>query len=231
MFKGIDASTILVQMAVFAMAVFRLMPSMNRLQVALNILMFYVPSINVVYRDLQNTKLLKYTEIEENKNINFDKNIKVNNVSFKYQNTKNYIFKNISFEIKKGSSIGFVGPTGVGKTTIIDIILGLLNPTEGNITVDEVDIHKNKKSWFSKIGYVPQFIYLTDDILQDEGAVKQVARIICQPNGGPALHSGSIADVILRKFFEGEQITLDTVIELPNRNNHTVGEYVSEVDL
>ena len=167
LFKGIDASTILVQMAVFAMAVFRLMPSMNRLQVALNILMFYVPSINVVYRDLQNTKLLKYTEIEENKNINFDKNIKVNNVSFKYQNTKNYIFKNISFEIKKGSSIGFVGPTGVGKTTIIDIILGLLNPTEGNITVDEVDIHKNKKSWFSKIGYVPQFIYLTDDTIKN----------------------------------------------------------------
>ena len=167
LFRGIDASTILVQMAVFAMAVFRLMPSMNRLQVALNVLMYYVPSINVVYRDLQNTKLIKYGEIEENKNINFDKNIKINNISFKYQNTKNYIFENISFEIKKGSSIGFVGPTGVGKTTIIDIILGLLNPTEGNITVDEIDIHKNKKSWLSKIGYVPQFIYLTDDTIRN----------------------------------------------------------------
>ena len=167
LFRGIDASTILVQMAVFAMAVFRLMPSMNRLQVALNVLMYYVPSINVVYRDLQNTKLIKYGEIEENKNINFDKNIKINNISFKYQNTKNYIFENISFEIKKGSSIGFVGPTGVGKTTIIDIILGLLNPIKGNITVDGVDIHKNKKSWFSKIGYVPQFIYLTDDTIRN----------------------------------------------------------------
>ena len=167
LFRGIDASTILVQMSVFAMAVFRLMPSMNRLQVALNMLMYYVPSINVVYRDLQNIKLIKYGEIEENKNINFDKNIKINNISFKYQNTKNYIFENISFEIKKGSSIGFIGPTGVGKTTIIDIILGLLNPTEGNITVDEIDIHKNKKSWLSKIGYVPQFIYLTDDTIRN----------------------------------------------------------------
>lgn len=167
LYRGIDAAAILVQMAVFAMATFRLMPSMNRLQVALTSLIYYVPAINIVYRDLQNTKVSKYVEVEENKNINFDKDIKINNISFKYPNTERYIFKNISFEIKKGSSVGFVGPTGAGKTTIVDIILGLLNPTQGNITITGVDIHKNKKSWFSKIGYVPQFIYLTDDTIKN----------------------------------------------------------------
>jgi len=167
LFRGIDASAILVQMAVFAMASFRLMPSMNRLQNALSALVYFAPSINVVYRDLQNTRLSSCIELEENKNFDMDKNIKINNISFKYPNTENYIFKNVSFEIKKGSSIGLVGPTGAGKTTIVDVILGLLNPTEGNITVNGIDIHKNKKAWFSKIGYVPQFIYLTDDTIKN----------------------------------------------------------------
>ncbi len=167
LYKGIDASTIIVQMAVFAMAAFRLMPSMNRMQVALNALMYYMPSINVVYRDLKNTRVVGYLKQDENKKINIEKNISVNNIAYRYPNTEKDIFKNISFIINKGKSIGFVGPTGAGKTTIVDVILGLLDPTEGSITVDDINIHKNKKNWFSKIGYVPQFIYLTDDTIKN----------------------------------------------------------------
>lgn len=167
LFKGIDATSIVVQMAVFAMAAFRLMPSMNRMQGAINTLMYYKPAINVVYRDLKNTKKTGYLEYDENKSIDFKNEISVNNISYKYPNTEKYIFNNVSFKIKKGTSIGFIGPTGSGKTTIVDIILALLNPTEGSITVDKVDIHKNKKNWFPKIGYVPQFIYLTDDTIRN----------------------------------------------------------------
>ena len=167
LFKGIDATSIVVQMAVFAMAAFRLMPSMNRIQGALNTLIYYRPSIDVVYRDLKNTKKKNYFECDENKSIDLKNKIFVNNISYKYPNTEKYIFNNVSLTIEKGTSIGFVGPTGSGKTTIVDIILGLLNPTEGSITVDNVDIHKNKKNWFSKIGYVPQFIYLTDDTIRN----------------------------------------------------------------
>ena len=167
LYRGIDASTIIVQLAVFAMAAFRLMPSMNRMQIALNAIMCFMPSLNVVYRDLKNTKITGYFEVDENKNINIEKGININNLAYKYPNTEKNIFKNVSFSIKKGKSIGFVGPTGAGKTTIIDVILGLFNPTEGSITVDGIDIHKNKKSWFSKIGYVPQFIYLTDDTIKN----------------------------------------------------------------
>jgi ABC-type multidrug transport system fused ATPase/permease subunit len=167
LYRGIDASTIIVQMAVFAMAAFRLMPSMNRLQVALSTLMYLFPSINVVYRDLKNTRVAGYIEPEDNIPLKDDKDIYVNNISYKYPNTEKYIFKNVSFKIKRGTSIGFVGPTGAGKTTIVDVILGLLNPTEGSITIDGIDVHKNKKSWFSKIAYVPQFIYLTDDSIKN----------------------------------------------------------------
>ena len=167
LYKGIDASTIIIQMAVFAMAAFRLMPSMNRMQVALNALMYFLPSINVVYRDLKNTRVMGYLKQDENKELNIDKGISINNLSYRYPNTQKDIFKNVSFVINKGKSIGFVGPTGAGKTTIVDVILGLLDPTDGSITVDGINIHKNKKNWFSKIGYVPQFIYLTDDTIKN----------------------------------------------------------------
>ena len=167
LYKGIDASTIIIQMAVFAMAAFRLMPSMNRMQMALNSLMYYLPSINVVYRDLKNTRVPGCLEQDGNEKLNMEKGICVNNISYKYPNTEKNIFKNVSFVIKKGKSIGFVGPTGAGKTTIVDVILGLLEPTEGTITIDNKNIHKNKTSWFSKIGYVPQFIYLTDDTIKN----------------------------------------------------------------
>jgi len=167
LYGGIDASTIIIQMAVFAMAAFRLMPSMNRMQVALNAIMYFMPSINVVYRDLKNTRVTGYLKEDENKDLNMEKDIYINGISYKYPNTEKYIFKDISFVIKKGKSIGFEGPTGAGKTTIVDVILGLLEPTEGSILIDNKNIHRNKKSWFSKIGYVPQFIYLTDDTIKN----------------------------------------------------------------
>lgn len=167
LYRGIDASTIIIQMAVFAMAAFRLMPSMNRMQVAVNALMYFMPSINVVYRDLKNTRVVGYLKQDENKKINIEKGICINNISYKYPNTEKYIFKDISFNIQKGRSVGFEGPTGAGKTTIVDVILGLLNPTDGSITVDNVNVHKNRSNWFSKIGYVPQFIYLTDDTIKN----------------------------------------------------------------
>ena len=165
--EDIKASTIISQMAVFAMAAFRLMPSMNRMQIALNSMMFFMPSLNTIYDDLKTNSNKNYNEYDENKKIDLQKDIVANNISFKYPNTKNYIFKDVSFRIPNGTSVGFIGPTGSGKTTMVDVILGLLNPTDGTITVDNVNIHKNKKSWFSNIGYVPQMIYLTDDTIKN----------------------------------------------------------------
>lgn len=166
--KEITASTLVSQMAVFAMAAFRLMPSMNRMQNSLNGIIFFMPALNSVYDDLKNNENVKYNEYDENKQINFNKkDICVNNISFKYPKTDKYVFKDLSFKIKNGTSTGIIGPTGSGKTTIVDVILGLLNPTEGTITVDNIDIHKNKKSWFANIGYVPQMIYLTNDTIKN----------------------------------------------------------------
>ena len=167
LYRDMHATEIVAQMSVFAMAAVRLMPSLNRMQSSLNTMMFFMPSVNSVYNDLKNTRGRDFTEYDEGKNINIKKEISVNNISFKYPKTEKYIFKDVSFKIENGTFTGFIGPTGAGKTTIVDVILGLLNPTEGTITVEGIDIHKNKKSWFSRIGYVPQMIYLTNDTIRN----------------------------------------------------------------
>jgi ATP-binding cassette, subfamily B, bacterial PglK len=98
-----------------------------------------------------------------NKSLIFDKEININNLSFKYPNS-NMILENISFTIKKGEKIGFIGGTGSGKSTLIDIIMGLLNPSSGEIIVDGEKLKdENLLSWYKKISHVPQNIYILDN--------------------------------------------------------------------
>ena len=79
---------------------------------------------------------------------------------------KKFILKNVNLEIKNNSIIGLVGESGSGKTTFLDLIIGILNPTNGEILVDDQNINDNQKIWQNNIGYIPQFIYLTDDSIK-----------------------------------------------------------------
>lgn len=206
--RGMNAFTIITQIAVFAMASFRLMPSMNRMQVALSAMIYYKPSLDVIYKDLNKTINLEVFE-EENKKIDLEKGISINNISYKYPNSDRIILKNISLNIKYGQSVAFIGQTGAGKTTIVDLILGLLLPVSGNITVGEVDIHKNRKDWSTKIGYVPQFIYLVDDSIRNN--------IIFYNN------SDNVNDEQLWKSIEQAQLK-EFIESLPDKLDTVVGE-------
>jgi ATP-binding cassette subfamily B protein len=98
--------------------------------------------------------------------INFEKSIDFINVSFTYNENNSFTLNNISFNIKKGDRIGFVGTTGSGKSTILDIIMGLLVPTEGKIEIDGCPITaKNYRNWQSHIAHVPQSIFLSDSTI------------------------------------------------------------------
>lgn len=95
--------------------------------------------------------------------ISFSERISLRSVSFRYENRISYVLKDVSLEIKKGSRIGFVGDTGSGKSTLVDIIMGLLQPTEGAFLVDGFDVNKgDPRSWQTHIAHVPQSIYLAD---------------------------------------------------------------------
>ena len=98
--------------------------------------------------------------------IPFKDRIELNNIIFTYPETETAIIKNQSLRIMKNSTIGLVGPTGCGKTTLVDILLGLLRPEKGNLSVDGLEINDlNLRSWQANLGYVPQVIYLTDDTI------------------------------------------------------------------
>ena len=99
--------------------------------------------------------------------LSFECTLRLENVGFRYNNKENFVLKNINLTISKGNKIGLIGYTGSGKSTMLDVIMGLLDPTEGNIKLDGVVINENNKHlWRNKIAHVPQHIFLSDDTIE-----------------------------------------------------------------
>lgn len=165
-----DIASFIPTLSVFAIAAFRMLPSFNRITGYLGGIMFSIPSIDAIYNDLKEVEqLLKQKEIIEkiDENMSLTKSIQMEHVSFKYPESDKWILKNANIEIRKNSSVAFIGASGAGKTTAADLILGLLEPEEGHILVDGVDICTNMAAWHQKIGYIPQTIYLMDDTIKE----------------------------------------------------------------
>ena len=164
-----DIASFIPTLSVFAIAAFRMLPSFNRITGYLGGIMFSIPSIDAIYNDLKEVEqLLKQKEIIKkiDENMSLTKSIQMEHVSFKYPESDKWILKNANIEIRKNSSVAFIGASGAGKTTAADLILGLLEPEEGHILVDGVDICTNMAAWHQKIGYIPQTIYLMDDTIK-----------------------------------------------------------------
>jgi ABC-type multidrug transport system fused ATPase/permease subunit len=135
--------------------------------------------------------------------------IELHNVVFTYPESSRLVLSNVSIRVARGSVVGFVGGSGAGKSTIIDLILGLLSPAEGAVLVDGVDIQTNLRGWQDQIGYVPQTIYLTDDSIRRNVAF-----------GVPA---AEINDEGVTKAINAAQLT-EFVSGLPDELNTLVGE-------
>jgi ABC-type multidrug transport system fused ATPase/permease subunit len=142
---------------------FRVMPGLNRVINQLNVFKAAIPSIERVYKEY-NTVALKenYVDVPE---FSFEKSIELKDVCFHYPNVESDALKGISFKIKKGECVGIVGETGSGKSTLIDVILGLLRPYKGSVLIDS-QYTVSSYQWHLKIGYVPQSVYLTDDTIE-----------------------------------------------------------------
>jgi len=141
---------------------YRLMPSLQMMYMSLSNLTFVTSSIKKLSDDV---KYLKYDNASENQIVlSFKNKIEVKNVVYSYPNSSRVAIKNVNLFVDAGSTIGIIGATGSGKTTIVDIILGLLEPQSGKLIIDGNKLtKKNIKSWQRSIGYVPQHIYLSDD--------------------------------------------------------------------
>lgn len=148
--------------SLYIFAGYRILPSLQLIYSSISQLNFVRPSLDRLYNDIKNIK----TSNEDKYlcSLTFDKMIRLKNIHFKYPKASRLAIEDLSLSISSGSKVGFVGATGSGKTTIIDIILGLLQPQNGNLIIDENFItDQNLRAWQRLIGYVPQYIYLSDN--------------------------------------------------------------------
>lgn len=150
--------------SLYVLAGIRLYPSFNNISVNYNLLNTHRISVNLINNEFLQNNIYSTNNKEIVKNKRFEKNIVFENVSFEYEKGFSTI-NNISLEITSKKQYAFIGESGSGKSTIINILMGLLVPTKGRVLADNEDISKNIKSWQHKIGFVPQNIYLIDDTI------------------------------------------------------------------
>ena len=168
--NGTQPTYFVTTVSVFAVAAFRMLPSFSKITNNLNNVMFNKASVNALYNDLQDMKELEQAmlmEANEVGQLSFEKDIKIEKVDFRYPGSEKYVLQDVSFIIPKNSSIAFIGPSGEGKTTLADLVLGLLSAEKGKVLIDGIDIQNNISAWHLKLGYIPQSIYLTDDSIKN----------------------------------------------------------------
>jgi len=159
LFQEYPTEEIISKVGVFVVAVFRIIPSYSKISAALQNVKFNSVVLDIIYQKLRE---LKIEEISDEVKVEFKKEIKFDSVFFRYSNSEKNVLNNIDFSIKKGQTVGFIGVSGSGKSTIIDLFNGLLKPNAGLIKIDNIPLEKCLKSWQQKIGYVPQQNFLTD---------------------------------------------------------------------
>ena len=141
--------------------------------------------------------LPEYADQPQPKPIYFVKEIKLNNLNFRYTEDSPWILKNVNLSLKKGSRIGFIGVTGSGKSTLIDIVMGLLPPTEGVLIIDNQTINsRNRRAWQAHIAHVPQNIYLSDSTIEENIAFGIAKELIDHQRVKKAAQQAQIAELI-----------------------------------
>lgn len=210
--SGEDARQALPLVSIFAFAGYRLVPALQGIFNAAVSFQFNKSSLDKVHEDLTEGGL-QMRKISLSKKLPrplpFKRDIKLENLSFSYPESDTSVVKNISLEIKRNTSVAIVGHTGCGKTTLVDIILGLLPPSRGAIKVDGVEINdKNTKKWQRNLGYVPQQIFLSNDTVTRNIAFGLPDEKI---NMAQVKRAAKIANI--REFIEKELLNgYDTVI-------------------
>ncbi|MEZ3507719.1 MAG: ABC transporter ATP-binding protein/permease [Lachnospiraceae bacterium] len=168
LFGEADMAYYIPQLTVFAVAAFRLMPSVGRINEHATNMLYALPSVDLVYHDL--TEIADYIEKQDHEvreAWNLHEGIKVEHVTYCYPDADEPVIDDASLSIQKGKTVAFIGASGAGKTTMVDIILGLLTPQKGVVMADQINIHEKPKTFHAQIGYIPQVIYLSDDTIRN----------------------------------------------------------------
>lgn len=162
--QGREATSLITILGVFVAAVFRLIPSINKIISVSQLLKYHKPSVEIIFNELNSTELFENTSLDNSEFV-FKNQIEFKDVRFSY-NKKNIVLNDVNLKIKRGQTIGLIGESGSGKSTFVDLLVGLHKPSFGNILIDNSDNFQLSQSWRNNVGYVSQTIYLIDDSIK-----------------------------------------------------------------
>ncbi len=172
-YNGTEVSNLLPQLSAFAVAAVRLLPCTNRISAALNAIAYQEPMLDKTIENLRVATIYEQEDAQSNRKKNKDngtislrKQCELRNIGFSYPNSEKKVLDMADMQIPVGKSIGIIGPSGAGKTTAVDIMLGLLKPQTGEVLSDGQDIQRNYESWLKHLAYIPQMIYMLDDTIR-----------------------------------------------------------------
>lgn len=214
--NGMSTDT-MVGLSAIAVAAFRILPSTGAISGYLNSIRGAMPSFNASYDTIRkineleeiNPQNIKKQKEEKSQNIRLHNELTIDHVYYRYPATEEYVLKDIQLKIKAKSSIGIIGSSGAGKTTLVDVLLGLLEPEKGHIRLDGRDITTLGNQWNQNIGYVPQSVYLIDEDIRANIAF--------------GIPKEEIKDELVWRALEMAQLA-DFIREHPEGLNTTVGE-------
>lgn len=207
-----ENGSLITQIAVVAMAAFRILPALGGLLGNVNTIVFNGPGLSSAADTLHMVNEMDKTPGENSEkqlmfyeDIHLKKELTLSNVSYAYPRTKKKVIDNLSMTISKGKSIGFIGASGAGKTTLADIILSLLKPQSGEILMDGTNIEKMGNIWHNIIGYVPQSIYMVDASIRRNVAFGIDEALVDDEKVWKALEMAQ-----MKEFIEGLPEQIDT---------------------
>ena len=215
---GIELDTFIPVIGTFAMGAFKILPSVSKISSRINSIVFNLPGLQSCY---DNIRMARNLELDQNNkgsenevknelqttNVQFKEKLEIKNISWKYQNAKEDILHDLSLTIHKGQSVAFVGASGAGKTTLADVIMGLLKPATGTVEVDGHNISSIPHQWSKMIGYVPQSVFLIDDTIRANVAFGIPKEVVSDEKMWEALSQAQ-----LKTFVESLPEGLNTIV-------------------
>ncbi len=211
---GMPSSRLILYAAFFLAAMFRLIPSVSRMQYNLILVRGMLYVFERLAADLNTIPAERVLPEAGASEVHFERELAMEHVTFRYAPDRPAVFEDFSMSVKRLECVAVVGPTGSGKSTLIDLLMGFLKPESGRVTADGADIRTNLRSWRGRIGYVPQSICLFDDTIRANVAF--------------GVEPDKIDDARVKKALELAQIA-DFVESLPEKLNTRLGEFGARI--
>ncbi len=167
--KPDDMSVYIPVLGTFAMGAFKMLPAISKVSSRTNQIVYFMPCLQCCYDNFYAAATSEDKAMSEQIDISdksFESKLEIKSITWKYRNMKEPVLKDLTLTINRGEAVGLIGPSGAGKTTLSDVILGLLRPQQGSVEMDGIDVFRIPHKWAKTVGFVPQSVYLIDDTVR-----------------------------------------------------------------